>query len=411
MDELIGVDDAIARILECAPLLDAETIPLGRAAGRVLALAVRAREDLPAFNNSTMDGYAVRTQDLSEAAPGRPAALRLRGLSRAGSASRRAVGGGEAVKVMTGSPLPAGANAVVPVEETRARGRARVMIENRPEAWQWIRSRGEDARAGEELLPAGTRLRPLEIAVLASQGLLRVAVRRRPRVALLSTGDELVKPGARPSEGKIRDADGPAAKAALEAWGADVVDLGIAGDDPRALKARLKAGLARADAVVVCGGVSVGDYDFTRPVLAALGVRPLFWKVRLKPGKPFFFGTSEGSGRRKLVFGLPGNPLSVLVCLDEFARPALLKMQGVDARVPPYHLRGRAVNTCALPRERQQRLFCEATLDDEGFKLRLLEPQASHMVARCARANALAAPGVGTQAVKPGDILAFRWLD
>lgn len=399
---------ALRKILAAVSPLAAERVSLSRAAGRVLARDWRAKMDLPSFDNSTMDGYAVRAADLRGAGPGRPVELAVQGLARAGRRGPEKIKAGHAVKIMTGAPLPRRADAVVMQELSASGGPGKVKIFHAPKRGQWIRPRGGDIGAGALLMKAGRALRPYEVSALAAQGAAQVAVFRKPRVAVLSTGDELLGPGRPLSRGKIYDSNGPAILSALPGWGVDAVDFGIAGDEPRKIKARLKSALSRCDAVLVSGGVSVGDFDYTKSMLESLGVKTVFWKVKIKPGKPLFFGVYKG---KKPVFGLPGNPVSVLVCLEEFVRPALDKLQGAAPQISRYHLRGKAVNGFVLPKERQQRLFCEATQSGPGFSLRIVPRQASHMAAACSKANALAAPAQGVSRVKPGDILAFRWLN
>lgn len=409
---MITINAALGKVLSAVSPLSFENVALARAAGRVLAEDLRARIDVPSFDNSTMDGYAVRARNLAGAGAGRPVGLKIQGVARAGAQFLEKIRAGHAVKIMTGAPLPRGADAVVMQEQTQDGCSGAVKIFHAPKRGEWVRPRGGDIRAGEILIKKGGSLRPYEVSVLAAQGLREVLVYRRPRAAVLSTGDELVGPGRALAFGKIYDANGPAIASALSAWGMGWTDFGIAGDAPRRIKSKLRKALSRCDAVLVSGGVSVGDFDYTKSLLENLGVKTIFWKVKIKPGKPLYFGVYKGSkGESKPVFGLPGNPVSVLVCLEEFVRPALDKMQGAAPRASRYPLRGRAVNGFVLPKERQQRLFCEARENGSGFKLRILPRQASHMTAACSQANALAAPAPGISRVKPGDIVPFRWLN
>lgn len=408
-ETMVSAEQALRRILGRIRALPPESVPVLRACGRVLARAVRAREDMPPFDNSTLDGYALRASDAAGASRRRPAELPLGGTIRAGTAAAGVLRPQTAVKIMTGAPIPSGADAVVMREEARVNGGGAVKILRPPERGDWIRRRGEDLRAGAALLAAGTRIRPYELAALAAQGIARVEVRRRPSVAILSTGDELVDASRTPGPWRIRDSNRRALAGALESWGARVSDLGIVRDEPEALERALRRALGGPDAVVVSGGVSVGDFDFVRPLLKRLGVEVVFWKVRIKPGKPMLFGVRRCGGGAP-VFGLPGNPVSALVCLEEFVRPALEKMQGLAAEIPRFHLRGRAVNAYPLPRDRRQYLFCRAVVAKGGFALRVLRPQASHRMAAACRANALALPGPGSPSVSPGDLLPFRWL-
>lgn len=409
---MITIAAALGKVLNAVSPLSFEKVALARAAGRVLAKDLRAKIDIPSFDNSTMDGYAVRAADLAGAGAGRPVELKLQGVARAGAQFLKKIQAGHAVKIMTGAPLPRGADAVVMQELSQDGGPGAVKIFHAPKRGEWVRPRGGDIRAGEILIKKGSSLRPYEVSVLAAQGVARVPVFHRPKAAVLSTGDELLPSGAPLSFGKIYDANGPSVISALTAWGIHVVGFGIVGDAPQKMKAKLRSALSRCDAVLVSGGVSVGDFDYTKSILEDLGVKTVFWKVKIKPGKPLFFGVYKGkNGASKPVFGLPGNPVSVLVCLEEFVRPALDKMQGAAPKISRYHLQGKAINGFVLPEGRQQRLFCEARENGSGFKLRILPRQASHMTAACSKANALAAPVQGVRRVKPGDIVPFRWLN
>ncbi len=407
----LPVEEALRTILEKISPIGKEIISLKAAAGRVLASDIRARHDLPLFDNSTMDGYAVRAEDLKRAHAERPVQLQVRQVLAAGSSKGRKVNPGEAARIMTGAPLPPGADAIVMQEQSEA-GEGHVLVRHRPPSGELIRARGEDVRAGDTILREGARLRPYEIALLAAQGIGRVEVYRRPTVAVLSTGDELCDSSMRPSSGRVRDANRPAILGALGLWGALGVDLGLAPDEPEAIAAKLQNGLARADALVVSGGVSVGQFDHTRAVFAKIGIETVFWRVKIKPGKPFLFGLRRrGRGAPQPVFGLPGNPVSSLVCLEELVRPALDRMQGHFPLNRPYRLLGRATNGFDLPHGRRQYLFCEAVALGKGYAVRILRPQASHRVGMCVKANALAFPPEGMTRVRPGDSLPFRWLE
>ncbi|MEM8885765.1 MAG: molybdopterin molybdotransferase MoeA [Planctomycetota bacterium] len=315
---MINVDEARARIAEHATVFpDAESIPLAAALGRFLMQPILADRDDPPFDKSLMDGYAVRADDV----PGR---LRKVGRIEAGQPELPTVGPGEGVWINTGAPLPPGADTVVPVELTKGE----IEIERGFDPGQNVLPRGRLVRAGEELC-AG-RLTPERIAVCAAAGVEPVPVVRRPRVAILATGNEL---DADPGPHSIRNSNGPLL-AALFAPIADVVDLGVVGDSMEELQAKLREGLA-CDAVVTTGGVSKGDLDLVRPALEALDAEVLIHGVKLQPGKPFLFARRGDA----FAFGLPGNPASALVCADLFVVPFLLARQGADfAEVPaPIH--------------------------------------------------------------------------
>ncbi len=317
---MLTFEEAREMILARVSPLGTETVPLVEAAGRVLAGQVQSPWDLPPWDNSAMDGYAVRAGDCRGSAT-----LRITGYMAAGGPDAPKVAPGCAVKIMTGSPVPEGCDAVVPFEDAEERdGNVHIPAQVKPRAH--IRFRAEDIPAGTLVVPAGTVLRPPEVSMLASFGMGRVTVYRRPRVAVLSTGDELVELGEPLDHGKIVNSNSHAlAAAVLEAGGIPTL-LGIARDDRESLLAKLSEGMD-ADVLVTSAGVSAGDRDFVRDVLADLGVTPVFWKVLIKPGGPTAFGLKGGTA----VFALPGNPVSSLITFEVFVRPAIRKMTG-DAR-------------------------------------------------------------------------------
>lgn len=314
---MLTYEEARGRILDRVSRLGVERIPLDAAAGRSLAGEVRAPGDLPPWDNSAMDGYAVRSADC----PG-GAVLSIAGYQTAGGPGASAVHKGAAVRIMTGSPIPEGCDAVVPFEEAEERdGAVRIPAPVRPH--QHIRFRGEDVRAGAQVLPEGTVLRPPQISLLASFGRAMVPVYRKPRVAVLSTGDELAELGEPLDHGKIVNSNSHALAAAIAEAGGDPILLGIARDEREDLRTKLSAGLA-ADVFVTSAGVSAGDRDLVREVLAELGIEEVFWKALIKPGGPIAFGLAGTTP----VFSLPGNPVSSLITFEVFVRPALRKMTG-----------------------------------------------------------------------------------
>jgi molybdopterin molybdotransferase len=303
--------------LENVRVLGAETVPAYEAVGRVLAGDLVAPWDLPLWNNSAMDGFAVRSEDVT-----RPAVLRIVGCIAAGDPGDRPLEPATAARILTGAPLPAGGDAIVPIEEAEEEG-GDVRFDRPVRPGAHVRRKGEDMRAGELILRAGAILGPAEVSVLATCSRLAVPVVRRPRVAILSTGDELVPPGEPLGPGKIHDANGYAIAAAVRQVGADATLLGIARDDRASLVRQLTEGL-RADVLVTTAGVSMGDRDLVRSVLEELGVEQVFWKVDIKPGRPTAFGLRGATP----VFSLPGNPVSTLLTFEQFVRPALLRMMG-----------------------------------------------------------------------------------
>ncbi|HET6690255.1 MAG TPA: gephyrin-like molybdotransferase Glp, partial [Miltoncostaeaceae bacterium] len=345
--DMISVEEARARILAHFAPLEAVATPLLEAAGQVLAEDVRAGFDIPPLANTAMDGYAVRAEDTRGARHEAPLTLRVTGYLAAGTVFEGSVGPGEAVRIMTGAPLPAGADAIVPFEETdeqdaagaggygtrpgadldalRGRERVRIDVEARPGAN--VRVAGEDVRAGEVVLPRGTVVQAAQVGVLASLGLDWVTVVRRPVVAILSTGDELLRPGEPLTPGKIYDSNAFGLAAQVTAFGGVPRVLDVALDTVEALTARIREGLAEADLLVTSAGVSRGDFDVVKTVLANEG-EVGFWTVRMKPGKPLAFGTFRGPRGAVPHLGLPGNPVSAMMTFELFGRPALFTMLG-----------------------------------------------------------------------------------
>jgi molybdopterin molybdotransferase len=302
-------------------VMPTETVPLVLAPGRVLSEDIVARESIPPAANSAMDGYAVRAEDLARASREAPVALRVVDESSAGSLATRAVGRGEAIRIMTGGLVPEGADAIVEVEAT-SESDGVVEVRRSVRTGEAVRTAGEDVRAGETVLVAGRRVTPGDIGVLASLGVVNVPVRVPPKVGILSTGNEIVEVFRTPESGQIRNSSSPALYAHCAAAGAEPIDLGIARDDREELEEKLEHGL-RYDILLTTGGVSAGQYDYVQQVLPALGVDVRFHKVNIKPGRPVLFGVYAAGQDETLVFGLPGNPVSTLVVFRQFVRPAL----------------------------------------------------------------------------------------
>lgn len=399
--------EALEKIFEHVTPLEMEEVDLIQAVDRTLAEDVAARIDLPPFSNSAMDGFAVLAEDVAKASKSSPVFLHVQEKVRAGSIPNVRVKKEEAVMIMTGAPLPQGATAVVMKEATQFDGNGKVHIFYPAVAGDNIRPQGEDVQKGSLMLKAGTRIRPYEIALMAAQGVSEIRAIRKPVVGILATGDELVDLTEDLSHGQIHNSNGPALLSALKHWDVDGKDYGIAKDDPVQIKHKLKQAIKNCDVLLVSGGVSVGDFDYTKAILEKVGVKEIFWKVAIKPGKPLFFGVLE---KNKYVFGLPGNPISALVCLEEFVRPALEKLQGFVPRHPSYHLVGKALNNYLLPADRRQYLFCKAASGKNGFELTIIRPQGSAMMGMATQANALALSPDGARQIKAGDEVSFRWL-
>jgi molybdopterin molybdotransferase len=364
------IEEALALVLAHVRPLPAEEVPIGAAAGRVLAEDGHAAVDLPPFDSSAMDGYAVRAADT-------PGTLRLAGASAAGRPAEAALAPGEAIAVSTGAVVPAGADAVVPVEQTdRVNGGVRV---ERVAEGEHVRPRGGDVEAGGTVVERGTRLGPVQVAALAAAGVASVRCGRRPRVAVLATGTELRRPGEPLQAGQIYESNSVLLAAQLRSAGAEPLVLDAVADDEQATRAALERGLD-ADVLITSGGVSVGPHDLVRAGLAELGAREVFWRVAVKPGKPVAFATRGDT----LVFGLPGNPVSSLVSFELFARPALAALQG--ARDPrPAYLPG----ILAAPLRRNATRDELVRVRSDGGILHPVSGQGSHMIVRAAGANAL----------------------
>ena len=354
---MIEFEEARALALSALKTRPPESVLLAGALGRTLARDIKARENIPPFDKATMDGYALRAEDIRAA--GKDAAVELEVLEDlpAGRVSRRSVGRGQAVRIMTGAPLPKGADAVVMVEDTERSG-GRVIIRRAVRPADNTGQAGEDLKKGELVLERGAVIGPAETGMLAATGLARVPVVRRPKLAVIATGDEIVEPGERKAAGQIRNSNGPALLALALRTGADAKYLGIARDRSSSLRAKL-ARAKGADILVLTGGVSVGDYDLVKDELRAAGVKPVFWQVRIKPGKPVFFGR-RGS---RLVFGLPGNPTSAMVTFLLFVQPAIERLLG---RTNPGPRAGRAVLTEDVVLKPGRTQFLRGVLDAEG---------------------------------------------
>ncbi len=328
---LLPVEDARNRILDKVKPLAAETVPLDAAVGRVLAKPLKAVRHQPPFDSSAMDGYAVIATDTAHP----DTVLKLIGVSAAGHGFRGKVASGQCVRILTGAPVPKGADAVLIQENAEARGRDAIAVLQSVKPAQNIRFAGLDFRKGDVLLPEGLRLGARDIGLAAAANAAELAVRRRPRVTLIATGDELVLPGSTPKPDQIVSSNSHALAAMASLLGADVINLGIVPDKLKATE-RAIAKAAGADILITTGGASVGDHDYVQKALKNSGVRIDFWKIAMRPGKPFMYGRRRGQH----VLGLPGNPVSALVCARLFLKPLLDRLAGlvvsddlVDARL------------------------------------------------------------------------------
>lgn len=320
----LSAAEALAAVLESAQPLPAEHVPAATATGRILAEEIVSGRTLPPADCSAMDGYALRAGDLAGASAAAPRTLSVRFEVAAGGGASAAVGPGEAARIFTGAPLPPGADTVVRQEDTERRGDL-VRVQVAAPAGENVRPAGEDVRAGDSVLLPGACLGPAEVGLLASLGRSQVAVHQRPRVAILSGGDELIEVDGDPAGGRIVSSNSHSLAAQCREAGAEPFYLGIARDTPEALEAVLRRGL-RADVLVSSAGVSVGDRDYVRPVLEKLGCTLVFWGIEIRPGHPLVFGRFGERG--PLVFGLPGNPVSAMVTFEQFVRPLLRRQLG-----------------------------------------------------------------------------------
>jgi molybdopterin molybdotransferase len=401
---LIELEEARRVVIEsCAPL-EAEPVPLEEALGRALADRVKSDVAIPPFDNSAMDGFAIRAEDTASAAEGEPVTLRVAGESRAGSPAERPAKPGEAFRISTGAVVPEGADAILRQEDTVG-GDGSIETERRVEPGTDIRRAGEDVRPGDAVLEPGTALGAAELGVLASIGRDPVPCHRRPRLTLIGTGDELVDPGGEIGPGQIRDTNGVALTALTDQAGAELTARRRVGDDPDATSAVLAEAI-RGDVTVICGGVSVGPHDHVRPALEDLGTEQLFWGVALRPGRPTWFGLSgggPGSGGG-LVFGLPGNPVSALVTFLLFVRPALRVLTGLD----PAQARTTAILDEAYEKRtgRTHAVRVSLRLGDDGWHATPTRPeQASHILTSMLGADALAMIPAGSEGVAAGETI------
>lgn len=388
----LSVDEALARILERFSPLQAENRDLQDCLGYVLAEDVGAPNDVPPFANSAMDGFAVRSEDVRAATQERPVVLPVSRRIAAGDAADEPLLPGTAARIMTGAPLPRAADAVVRFEDTDS-GEDSVAIRRVVQRHENVRLAGEDVRRGDVVARTGTLLRPAEIGVLASAGRPRVSVFRRPRVAVLSTGDELVEIDESPGPGKIRDANRHSLSAAARAAGAVVVPIGIVRDRADDLRAALRRASAE-DVIVTSGGVSVGDFDLVKLVMSEFGAMN-FWLVSMRPGKPLAFGDVRGTP----IFGLPGNPVSSLMTFELFVRPALLRMQGRSRLHRP---RATATLIEDVPKPPHLRYFARAVYEPAARTVRTTGPQGSGILQSMALANCLLDLPIGPDLVSAG---------
>jgi len=391
---MIQVEEALERILARVGVLGDEQVPLARVLHRVLAESVVSSLDVPPWPNSSMDGYALRSADTRRASTPGPVRLTIAGRVAAGHVALRALGAGEAFRIFTGGPLPEGADSVTPQENVRVDGGA-IVVSHAVKAGDFVRPRGEDMRAGEGVLERGRLLGPAEMGLLAALGRSQVRVLRRPRVGVLSTGDELVDLGGHPGPGQILNSNTYSLMAQIAEAGGDPISLGVAADRLEDIEARLRWGLD-CDLLISSAGVSVGEHDFVKAALERLGAEQHLWLVDMRPGKPIAFATIPSAGKSALpVFALPGNPVSAMVTFELFVRPALLRLGG-HARLQRPVVRASAEAPIANPGRRRGYLRVTLSVgEDGGYLARLTGDQSSGILRSMVAADGLA--------VVPGD--------
>jgi len=399
--------EALSLILDSVAPLPPRATALFDALGLVTADRVVSPETVPPFTNSAMDGYAVRAESCAASGPGSPVSLDVLADLPAGSVATEPVRPGTAIRIMTGAPLPGGADSVVPVEATVSEG-SRVRIAAPARKGANVRLAGEDLREGEELLPKGFALTPAALGILASVGLAEVRVHPRPRIAILTTGDELVDAGTKPGPGQIRDSNVQTMCGQAAAFGAVPVPIPRVPDTREAVTAALARARAQADVIVTNGGISVGDYDFIKAVLGELGASEVFWKVKQKPGGPLGFWLLDGIP----VFGIPGNTVAAMVCMEEYVRPALRKMMGrVKILRPEVTAIFEGDFRKSAPDGKVHLIRVRARREGDRVVASPSGPQGSGILSSMLRSNALALVPADAMALSTGDEVTVHLIE
>jgi len=400
---MISVDEALNKILSHIQPLGFEKVSILDALGRVIAEDMIAPRNLPPYDNSGMDGYAVRYEDIRDASEKNPGRLEVIEDLRAGFISAKTIQKGQAIRIMTGAPIPEGADTVVPVEETE-RGNGFVFILKAGFPGGYIRRAGEDVKRGDRVITKGDIIRPSEIGMLASMGKSFVPVYQRSSVAILCTGEELVDVGENLDGVKIVSSNSYTLAAQVRECGAIPIQLGIARDEKEEIRAKILQGL-RSDVFISSAGVSVGDYDFVRDVLKELGVEMIFWRVAMKPGKPVAFWMFNG----KPAFSLPGNPVSSMITFEQFVRPSLLKMMGHRQIFRPVI---EAVLKEEIRKEPGKRHFIRAmvSFENDGYSVTTTGPQGSGILRSMVRANGLIIIPEDCEIVRAGEKVKVQLL-
>lgn len=402
---MISFEDARRIILEQARPLGKVRRALDKLPGMVLAESVTAPFDLPRFDNSAVDGYGVKVSDAQGISVENPAELQLIDTIQAGDSGRVNLTSGQAVRIFTGAPVPADVDAVVMQEETQTVGNA-VRIFKAAKPGDNIRRRGEEFQKGREVILAGMAITPPVIGLLANLGYSSAMAYRKPRVALISTGNELVKPGKPLKPGQIYDSNTVALTAALKTIGIESIRVYQAKDTQRATKSAFEKALAENDVVISLGGISVGAFDFVKDVAEELGIETLFWRIAIKPGKPVYFGKSG----KKLVFGLPGNPVSALVTYHQLVQPALLQVLGIPQQASAPQ---QAILLEALRKKPGRREFVRGFAAYDAAGALTVKPsvgQDSHMLGGLAKANCLIDFSLDAERLNVNEPVSIEWL-
>ena len=401
---MISVDEALNRILTRIPVLGLEKVNIISSLGRVIGEDIVAPRDIPPLDNSAMDGYAVRAADIKRASRDNPISLKVIEDLPAGALPKSNVRAGQAVRIMTGAPIPGGADAVVMVENTERAGDEVSIFQGVP-AGENIRRAGEDVQKGDRVIPKGSVIRAAEVGMLASVGRASIYVHQRPVVAILCTGDELVDVDEEIADHKIVSSNSYTLSAQALECGALPLQLGIAKDKPDEIEAKLQQGL-RADVILSSAGVSVGDYDLVKDVLGGIGFQIEFWGVAMRPGQPLVFGTIAG----RPTFGLPGNPVSSMVSFEQFVRPSLLKMMGHKNLFRPAV---EAVLKEDINKKAGRRHFMRArvSLEEGRYMVTTTGPQGSGILDSMVEANALLIVPEEVTDIKAGETVQVQILD
>lgn len=401
----VPIAQAIKSVLSSIVTLPAEKVKLTAALGRILAEDIYADSDIPSLDNSAMDGYAVKAVDLKGASVTKPKTLDVIEDLRAGYLASNRLKTNQAIRIMTGAPLPAGADSVVMVEFTEKEYKNKVKIFAVPKCADHVRRRGEDIKKDELVISAGTLLASAHIGILASVGKAQLKVTRKPKVAILATGDEVIDVGDKLTPGKLRSSNSYTLYSQIIKCGGIPHNLGIAKDKPDELEAKLNKG-TKCDLILTSGGISVGDYDLVKFILAKMGTKIKFWKVAMKPGKPLVFGLIKGVP----IFGLPGNPVSSMISFEVFVRPAILKMLGQK------HDNRKEVDAVLeenLTKKKDLTCFVRAitTWQDGVYFTRTTGPQGSGILKSMILANSLIVLPEGEELAVKGTRVTVRFLE